>query len=277
MIRLFGFLTGVAVTGTALLLFTDETAFESARAAVSQIADRAGVRTAVEAEAQSFAATPRPDALRAGPGWADLANAPLEDAADAAGTPPDGGDSREGDASAVPAGPEQPLAADTGAAGSQTPTPPHREGAAQPPTPAGDEPAPSSAQEPVDAVAPPLPARAMQAGPNPVGADETEADLSSEGPPAVPAAAPAQPAGTPAASGEEMQGHWYAFWTPFRSRASAQGFASHLGTATGEEIRVLRMGPGEYRVAFFHSGEDERRDRLAVLEQASGLTLGGEL
>jgi hypothetical protein len=78
----------------------------------------------------------------------------------------------------------------------------------------------------------------------------------------------------PALAGE---GSWFAFWTPFRSRASADGFARHLNQASGQEIRVLRIGPGEYRVAFFHAGEEERQRHLASLESASGLELGGEL
>ncbi|MGB5623344.1 MAG: hypothetical protein WBN65_12695, partial [Gammaproteobacteria bacterium] len=72
-------------------------------------------------------------------------------------------------------------------------------------------------------------------------------------------------------------GNWFAFWTPFRSRASADGFARHLIQATGQEIRVLRLGPGEYRVAFFHADEEDRQRHLASLESASGLKLGGDL
>jgi len=75
----------------------------------------------------------------------------------------------------------------------------------------------------------------------------------------------------------EADGNWFAFWTPFRSRASAEGFAQHLIQATGQDIRVLRIGPGEYRVAFFHNGEEDRQRHLASLESASGLELGGEL
>ncbi|MGB5541821.1 MAG: hypothetical protein WBO15_00355 [Gammaproteobacteria bacterium] len=74
-----------------------------------------------------------------------------------------------------------------------------------------------------------------------------------------------------------FDGNWFAFWTPFRSRASADGFARHLNESTGQDIQVLRLGPGEYRVAFFHQGEAERQRHLAQLETASGLRLGGEL
>jgi hypothetical protein len=70
-------------------------------------------------------------------------------------------------------------------------------------------------------------------------------------------------------------GGWHAFWTPFRSEASATGFARHLERATGESYRVVRTGPGAYRVAFWHEGEDERSRRLLAIEQASGLSLRG--
>ncbi len=93
----------------------------------------------------------------------------------------------------------------------------------------------------------------------------------------------ADPGGKPqgeasaAGTGFAADGNWFAFWTPFRSRASADGFARHLTESTGQDIQVLRLGPGEYRVAFFHQGEDERQRHLAQLESASGLRMGGEL
>ena len=70
-------------------------------------------------------------------------------------------------------------------------------------------------------------------------------------------------------------GGWHAFWTPFHSEASATGFARHLERATGEPYRVVRTGPGAYRVAFWHEGDDERSRRLLAIEQASGLSLRG--
>ena len=70
-------------------------------------------------------------------------------------------------------------------------------------------------------------------------------------------------------------GAWYAFWTPFRSEASADGFAARLGRDTDREYRVVRTGPGEYRVTFFHTNENDRRARLVEIEQVSGLVLGG--
>lgn len=70
-------------------------------------------------------------------------------------------------------------------------------------------------------------------------------------------------------------GAWHAFWTPFRSEASANGFAARLGRDTDREYRVLRTGPGEYRVAFHHINDNDRRARLVEIEQVSGLKLGG--
>ena len=51
--------------------------------------------------------------------------------------------------------------------------------------------------------------------------------------------------------------------------------ARHLERATGEPYRVVRTGPGAYRVAFWHEGDDERSRRLLAIEQASGLSLRG--
>lgn len=74
---------------------------------------------------------------------------------------------------------------------------------------------------------------------------------------------------------EEPGGGWYVFWTPFRSEASASGFAARLGRDTGRDYRVIRAGPGEYRVALFHADDHDLRTHLLEIEQVSGLTLGG--
>ena len=85
----------------------------------------------------------------------------------------------------------------------------------------------------------------------------------------------ADPGTLPPPSGAVGTGGWHAFWTPFHSEASATGFARHLERATGESYRVVRTGPGDYRVAFWHEGDDERSRRLLAIEQASGLSLRG--
>lgn len=270
MIRLLGFLTGVVVTGTALLLFTDEAALESARATVEQISGRLGAPASMSAESQSFAATPRPEELRAGPGWFDPEGA----ASETSGVTPDiqsaRADRRVADNQASPHGDEQ-----RPASGIAEPTAAIASGDddATADVPASDVGSTTATDEPARPEPTMAPARAEHAGTGMLTAEPiTEPAAATQGPARV-----AAEGETPPEDVTPGDGQWFAFWTPFRSRASAQGFATHLGVATGQEIRVLRMGPGEYRVAFFHSGEDERRDQLARLEQASGLKLGGEL
>jgi len=72
--------------------------------------------------------------------------------------------------------------------------------------------------------------------------------------------------------------HWEVFFTPFRSEASAQGFAGFLQSATGREFVVRRMGPGDYRVWFSMAPGESRPQRLAEIEAVTGMVLaGGEL
>ena len=66
---------------------------------------------------------------------------------------------------------------------------------------------------------------------------------------------------------------WLAFFTPFRSEASAQGFAQHLESATGRRFRVTRAGPGDYRVEFRMVADDDEAQRIEEIEAASGLAL----
>ena len=66
---------------------------------------------------------------------------------------------------------------------------------------------------------------------------------------------------------------WVGFFTPFRSEASARGFAQHLEAATGRQFRVARAGPGDYRVEFRIVPEEDRDARIAEIEAASGLAL----
>lgn len=77
--------------------------------------------------------------------------------------------------------------------------------------------------------------------------------------------------GPDAATGDEEQ--WLGFFTPFRSEASARGFAQHLEAATGRQFRVARAGPGDYRVEFRLVPAEDRSERIAEIEAASGLAL----
>jgi len=272
MIRLFGFLTGVVVTGIALLLFTDELALESARAAVDQVADRLGARVPMNAESPSFAATPRPEELRAGPGWIDPEYA-------VGAVPVDAPDNQPSQVDPVVAGdPASPDSAGTmpvaGTAGQTAANPSAEDGATAAGGPASDVGLATDTEVPADPGSTMPTARAQHASTATATAEPTTESSETASQPAQMAAGVSE---TLAEQTTAEGGQWFAFWTPFRSRVSAQGFATHLGVSAGQEIRVLRMGPGEYRVAFFHSGEDERRDQLARLEQASGLKMGGEL
>ena len=66
---------------------------------------------------------------------------------------------------------------------------------------------------------------------------------------------------------------WLAFFTPFRSEASATGFARHLEASTGRRFRVTREGPGDYRVEFLVDDEEDEAARLDEIEAVSGLAL----
>ncbi len=68
---------------------------------------------------------------------------------------------------------------------------------------------------------------------------------------------------------------WEAFFTPFRSEASAQGFASFLQTETGREFVVRRVGPGNYRVWFSMGPGENRPERMAEIEAVTGMALSG--
>ncbi|MGD8533409.1 MAG: hypothetical protein PVG80_08645, partial [Gammaproteobacteria bacterium] len=67
-------------------------------------------------------------------------------------------------------------------------------------------------------------------------------------------------------------------FTPFRSQASADGFARFLQTATGREFRVTRAGPGEYRVWVRVGSAESSADRIAEIEAVTGMSIrGGQL
>ncbi len=59
-------------------------------------------------------------------------------------------------------------------------------------------------------------------------------------------------------------------WSPFRSEASARGFARHLQVQTGHEFRVLKAAPGKYEVGFAFDTEEERTTRLDAVRQLTG-------
>jgi len=89
-----------------------------------------------------------------------------------------------------------------------------------------------------------------------------------------PASAPGAETGveTDAATGAAGR-QWYAFWQPFRSEISAEGFRRRLEGVTGLDYRVVSPQPGEYQVAFAYRDEAERLAHLAAIEAATGLVL----
>lgn len=66
---------------------------------------------------------------------------------------------------------------------------------------------------------------------------------------------------------------WYSFWNPFRSQVAATGFVSRLEEVTGLDYRVVKVKSGVYEVAFPYFDDDERRTKLAVISDATGLEL----
>lgn len=115
----------------------------------------------------------------------------------------------------------------------------------------------------------------------PIGADTRPGSaqvIAGGEPPETMGGPQAEDSGPAATSGLEQGGRWEAFFTPFRSEASADGFARFLQAATGRDFRVLRAGPGQYRVWFSLDEGESRPERLAEIESVTGMVLtGGEL
>ena len=146
----------------------------------------------------------------------------------------------------------------------------------EPPEEAGPEPARNPAEQP---------ARAATQEPARGSTSETLPRV--DDPPPAPAAAVAARAGedpgddhaavaaTAAADDEagEPARRWHAFWQPFRSEISAEGFRRRLEGVTGLDYRVVSPRPGEYQVAFAYRDEAERQENLAAIEAATGLVL----
>ena len=69
--------------------------------------------------------------------------------------------------------------------------------------------------------------------------------------------------------------HWYAFWSPFRSKIAADGFVSQLQRTTGLDYRVVKLKPGVYEVAFAYANDSDIEDKLTQISSATGLDLSG--
>jgi hypothetical protein len=76
-------------------------------------------------------------------------------------------------------------------------------------------------------------------------------------------------------SQEPVEHHWYAFWSPFKSKIAADGFVSQLQRTTGLDYRVVKLKPGVYEVAFAYSDDADIQDKLTQISSATGLDLSG--
>jgi hypothetical protein len=66
---------------------------------------------------------------------------------------------------------------------------------------------------------------------------------------------------------------WQVFWAPFRSRAAAEGFANRLSQQIGVELSVLSGQNGQHQVSFAYQDEADRERIMALIEQATGVTV----
>ena len=126
-------------------------------------------------------------------------------------------------------------------------------------------PSPASPTGPEDPVL--VPETAVQADPAP-SQNASEATF-----PLAVARLDAEPAPVavlgPGAKAEPL---WHPLWTPFRSQASAQGFADHLSRTSGRHLRVEHQGPGRYRVQLAYRDAADLRLGLDHIAEVSGLS-----
>lgn len=67
--------------------------------------------------------------------------------------------------------------------------------------------------------------------------------------------------------------NWQVIWTPFRTRGSAMGFASRISQVTGLEMDVRNIKTGQFQVAFAYEDNQERQERLQLIEDQICLRL----
>jgi len=141
--------------------------------------------------------------------------------------------------------------------------------------PAASQPvSPIIAQSPVNGAAANRPSPISDAERPQIGSAATTTDVAPE--PRLPEAEPAESVPDALAGAETFpDDRWEAFFTPFRSEASALGFAGFLQRTTGREFVVRRAGPGKYRVWFRLAAGESRPERLAEIEKATGMALAG--
>jgi len=77
----------------------------------------------------------------------------------------------------------------------------------------------------------------------------------------------------PAANDPEGKRERHLFWSPFRSRLAASGFASSLTESSDVSVEVIKLSPTEFRVAFEYQNETERLAMIHRIESTTGIKL----
>lgn len=67
------------------------------------------------------------------------------------------------------------------------------------------------------------------------------------------------------------------FWQPFRSQYAAGGFAARLQRATGVDVEVVQLAPGDVRVALRHQDEEQKQLLVARIESITGLDISASM
>ena len=66
---------------------------------------------------------------------------------------------------------------------------------------------------------------------------------------------------------------WQVFWTPFRTKRSATGFAARIHDLTGLTLDVQEAGHGKYQVCFAYTDEEERQLHMKLIEEQTRLSI----
>jgi len=77
----------------------------------------------------------------------------------------------------------------------------------------------------------------------------------------------------PASDDPEDKRERHLFWSPFRSRLAASGFASSLTDRSDVSVEVVKLSQSAFRVAFEYQDETERLAKIHRIESTTGLKL----
>jgi len=77
----------------------------------------------------------------------------------------------------------------------------------------------------------------------------------------------------PASDDPEGKRERHLFWSPFRSRLAAGGFASSLTESSDVSVEVVKLSQTAFRVAFEYQDETERLAKIHRIESTTGLKL----